>query len=204
MAGLIVKDFKSLKQYAKSLLFVLLVWTVMGVLNKSIDFIGGALMIFIPMVSMSAVAYDEKVKWDRYALTMPISRSDLVLSKYALGIIVGVGCSVYFAVLSLMVSGEMGNIMEKTMIYYCLGILIMAVQMPPIFRLGTERARVVCMLIYLLPFAVIFLLSKLGTKIPLESLKALEKYLWLAPIAVLIILVLSALISINICKKKEY
>ncbi len=205
MTGLIIKDFKTLRQYSKSLIFVLAIWTGLGIMSKNIDFVGGTLMIFMPMVAMSALAYDEKVKWDRYALTMPISRADLVLSKYALGIIVGIGCEIFFIMLSFLVTGEIGNSVEMSIVYLCLGIVIMSLQMPPIFKLGTERARMVCMLIYLLPFGVIFLLSKLGAEVSLDaSIQAIEKYIWLAPIAVLLVLALSAVISISICKKKEY
>lgn len=43
-------------------------------------------VLFSVMIPMSAIAYDDKAKWDRYALTMPVSRRDLVISKYLLAL----------------------------------------------------------------------------------------------------------------------
>ena len=44
------------------------------------------MILFTIMIPMVAMSYDDKSKWDRYALTMPVSRRDMVLSKYLLAL----------------------------------------------------------------------------------------------------------------------
>lgn len=162
------------------------------------------MMMFMPIIPMSAMAYDEKAKWDRYALTMPVSRADLVLSKYALSIIAGVFSGIVFLIVAFINGEPLADVTMRAVVYFCIGTLITSVTMPIIFKLGTERGRIACMAVYIIPFAGILLLSKMGVKITTQTLQSLEKFVWLVPVAALVILALSAMLATKICKKKEY
>lgn len=83
MMGLLMKDLYLLRQNAKSMLFVLLIW--------SLIFLGGKKdgMFLIPMFIMVAAinglslfAYDRQTKWETYVLSMPVMRGKIVLEKY--------------------------------------------------------------------------------------------------------------------------
>ena len=83
MTGLLIKDMYIMRQSLKSMLFILVVW--------SIAFLGGKKtgMFLIPMFIMIAgmnvlnlFSYDRQTKWETYALTMPIPRWKMVLEKY--------------------------------------------------------------------------------------------------------------------------
>lgn len=83
MTGLLIKDLYIMRQSIKSMLFILVVWSVV--------FLGGKKtgMFLIPMFIMIAgmnvlnlFAYDRQTKWETYALTMPIPRWKMVLEKY--------------------------------------------------------------------------------------------------------------------------
>ena len=99
MKGLLLKDIINLKQQGKIYIFIIAIWFAIAITSRDGNFFGGVMTMFTVLVPISAAAYDDKAKWDRYALTMPISRWDLVLSKYLLALI----CAVTAAFLSELV-----------------------------------------------------------------------------------------------------
>ena len=95
MKGLILKDFYNLTKQYKIILVLVIFYLLVSVSSEDTNFFGGVVSILMVMQVITTLSYDEKSNWDRYALTMPISRSDLVLSKYILG---GILLAVAFAV----------------------------------------------------------------------------------------------------------
>ena len=82
MKGLLIKDYYILRQSIKSMLFILVVW--------SLVFLGGRKtgMFLIPMFIMVAginvlnlFSYDRQTKWETYVLTLPVPRWKMVLEK---------------------------------------------------------------------------------------------------------------------------
>ena len=41
----------------------------------------------VAMLPISALGYDERCKWERYALSMPLRKKDLFFSKLLLGVL---------------------------------------------------------------------------------------------------------------------
>ena len=83
------------------------------------------------MLVITSLAYDERSRWDRYALTMPVSRKEMVLSKYLLGLIL-----LTFALLINMIflilfgSSPLGEAWLLALSLFGIG-LILAVHSPP-------------------------------------------------------------------------
>ena len=87
--------------------------------------LGGVLAVLAAMMPVTAFSFDEKAKWDKYALSMPVSRRDLVLSKY----IFGLGfCVLAFAVNMVFNSLlDSGNKLKETLI---ISYALFAVSLP--------------------------------------------------------------------------
>ena len=83
MSGLIWKDLmvlrKTLKTYGLFFLFYFLMAAV-GLFN--ISFVTAVLQLIVIMLPMSAFAYDEQAKWDRYAIALPLGRRRVVAARY--------------------------------------------------------------------------------------------------------------------------
>lgn len=47
--------------------------------------LGSVAMLLLAMLPISALGYDERCKWERYALSMPLQKKDLFFSKLLLG-----------------------------------------------------------------------------------------------------------------------
>ena len=95
MKGLIQKDIYMLTTQLKFQLFLIIIYCV------CFSFIGngmlGMLGIFIAaLLSNGMFTLDEQSKWDKFALTMPYSRKDIVLSRYILSAVLAAGAAVLY------------------------------------------------------------------------------------------------------------
>ena len=88
MKGLLLKDLYCLGQNVKSLLFIIVIWGLVFLPQKD----GGLLLISLSMMvsamfTFTLSSYDRQVKWDTYALSMPLSRTAMVQEKYIVSIL---------------------------------------------------------------------------------------------------------------------
>jgi len=142
MTGLILKDLINLKKQARVYLILVLFYLVLGIANESSDMFSTMMIVVSAIIPITAMSYDERSKWDRYALTMPLSRKSMVASKYILGLIFLVASFI----LSMLFNSFFSNIslMENVMICLAtlsIGMVIMSVIFPLIFKFGVEKAR---------------------------------------------------------------
>lgn len=206
MKGLILKDFMNLKKYSKSLGLILLMFLGFGFLSKDFSFLIAMVQILFAMMTIVTFSYDDIAKWDRYLLTMPIKRNEVVLSKYLLALILVV---VSF-VLSLFVSFISGYITKvpftsekfvQTGVICLLGIVLVSCLIPLTFKFGVEKSRLFIIAIAFIPTILIVGLKNLGVNPPTdEQIVLLVK---LSPVIVLLLLIASYFISCAIYNKKE-
>ena len=82
MKGLLVKDLLVLRKYARTMVVFILVYIVVFSMLDSVDVISGMVTLVLAMMSVATFSYDELAKWDRFGLTMPVSRNQVVASRY--------------------------------------------------------------------------------------------------------------------------
>ena len=82
MRGLILKDFYSIGRSGKVLLPMILFFFVMSFAAGSTSFATGYVMVLALLLPITSMSYDAASKWDTYAVSLPISRTKIVLSKY--------------------------------------------------------------------------------------------------------------------------
>ncbi len=203
MKALILKDLLCLRQQAKSVGLVLLVWLVLSVAMGSGMFFGALGVIYVIMLPMMTLSYDERSKWDSRALTMPVTRAQLVLSRYATALLAGLALCALGAVVIAAVDGP--EQAANSLGFYLAGALMLAVAMPLMLKLGVEKARILVALCYLVPFLGLLLAEKLGVDVE-EALASLSgpRPALIAAVIVLAALALSVLISLGIYRRKEF
>ncbi len=175
MSALLYKDLRNLRRYIVQLLAICLAFgLIFGISNGNFYFVSGYAEMLSLMLVLNSMAYDEQCGWYRCALTMPISRKMLVGGKYLLGLISVVGGMIYALLLS-----AVGTIFFSTSFLEalcasgassCVALILMSVLLPALFRYGTEKARLLMVLIFLLPVLLVLLLSRLGLPAPDPSL----------------------------------
>lgn len=178
MKSLILKDLYNIGHNSKSMLFILLFFAVVFLPSSGIPGYIYTCAILSSMMIVTTFSFDERSNWTPYALVMPISRKDLVASKYiALFLFSAAG------VLFGLIVGITGNAIHES-----LGILPETLSEMPLFmaaltalafstasgsisifltlKFGTEKGRILVFVSLFIPVAICYiayrLLSVLG------------------------------------------
>lgn len=215
--GLIVKDLLNLSHYKFSLLIIIVVFIGLGVSSKSsLTFMPIMLMTAIGMIGLSTFSYDEISKADKYLLTFPTNKKEMVKAKYILII----GMIIIGAIVSIIVTYGINYIVyseipdiEPILTMVLGGVfgisLVEAIQIPSVYKWGAEKGRIQ---MFVLVFALIvviagvgFLIIKSGINIDIQQVNnIINKYGLIILAAFMIVMYfISYKISYKIYSNKE-
>lgn len=220
--GLLKKDLYNLSSYKVSLI-IIVIFCGIAVIGTEALYWGSIIIgVIVGMISLSTFSYDEMSKSNRYILTLPVSRKEIVLEKYILAIastIIGgiIGFCLTLVVASIMNYFRPNDLIDiniNTLISMTVGGMfgisfIQSIQIPSIFKWGAEKGRIqmfiLLFIIIIIGAGIVFLLNKSGFSIDMESLEQM-----LNNFGLIILLILSAcmyfisyLISYKIYRNKE-
>lgn len=229
MLGLIKKDLLLLKTNTKIFIGIFIFYIIFGVAS---DFEPSVVTAMIAMVMgmqvLSTIQWDEQFKWNPYALTMPLSRKSLVISKYILsaitigtGTFIGLICTLATAAVKRLVSISNEDIFTAeifitALVVFGIILFINALLLPAIFKFGAEKARILLIVFIGLPIFIIAAIVEyiLNPSIPKPAFIntfiawCSEHLLEVLPIIAVVFLIaavaVSCMISIKIFEKKEF
>ena len=180
MKAIFIKDCLNIKAQGKSILLVLLVWFVLSYFNGS--------GLFFSSLSVM------------YAMMLPITSMSIALSKYVFGVF----CSLILAVLgfaaSLIIGDDPAEALLSSAACFCVGLVLMSILLPLIYKLGVEKARlsmVAIFVVFLIVFA--FALERMGVE-----LDNITDALMVLPLVTLAVMAVSMCISVGIYRRKEF
>jgi len=211
MKGLILKDLINLKKSMKTLGIMLIAFAVLYIPMGNESFLSGMVVLMFAMMVITTMSYDDMAKWDTYALTMPISRKEVVLSKYLLLLMLdltGVVLALVLAFVGSFFTGTAITVETLMSIFIVLMIAVIfgSVLIPMIYKFGTEKARLMIILCAAVPTAVVLGLAQLN--IPFPAIDNEETVFGIIMIAMalisLVIFFASYFISVKIYQKKEF
>lgn len=170
--GLIKKDLYNLSSYKTSLIIVIIFCGIAIIGTGNINLGPIIICTIIGMISLSTFSYDEISKSNKYILTLPTNRKEIIKAKYILAI----GSTILGGILGIILTIIIANIMNyvrpenlidlnyesliTTTIGGMLGIsLIQAIQIPSIYKWGAEKGRVQ---MFILVFILIVLVAGVG------------------------------------------
>lgn len=175
MKGLIIKDLLQLKSYLKTLIIFMFIFICVSLepQNTNTDGILTVMMTLgLGMFGMATFSYDEMAKANKYILTFPLKRKEVVLSKYVLqflltmtGAILGMILSF---VISLILNKGIPNIIDLISIALggMFGIgLVEAIQIPCFYKVGAEKGRIYMFIITVVVAFLAGAIIMLGEKI---------------------------------------
>ena len=140
MRALLLKDTYTLVGEMRFLLLIIVLFALIP---------GGAMAgiaaVYAVMLPYTAIAYEERSGWNRYAAMMPLAPWAPVCEKYLLGWISLAALSALSA-LNLWITGLVhGAVDTETLLSLCgiagAALLIMAFSLPLVFRYGVEKGR---------------------------------------------------------------
>lgn len=218
MKGLLYKDFITLKGYAKPILFMMAIFIAVSFVNEEyLKMLTFMIPFIIIMMSINTFSYDIYTKWDSFSLTLPITKKDMVLSKYILAIILIILGSLIGLIVPILISLITSSAIDiETLLSTIMGVaagmsLVIIINFPLIFKFGPEKGRIYLFigmfLISVIIAGIAFLFKEFlnGSYIINKSLPFITNYGWILLILIIFLLMfISYRISYNIYNKKEF
>ncbi len=207
MKGLILKDIYNLRKYGKTLFLIAALYFMLSFMLDDADIFVGMIVIMFAITTVTSFAYDNQSGWDVYVNTMPVSRKDVVLSKYLLSLLLVLAGGV-LAVLMGWLGGlvrNVGNFSQTLVTAYALcaaGLLFVSILLPLVYKFGVERSRVIIIAVVAIPVAAGVAMSQAGG-LPQISEQTIRQALLLSPFVVAACFVLSFAVSCAVYRKKE-
>ena len=144
MKGLLIKDWKTLLKQMKVMLVIVVVFACIPG-----TYMAAFALFYAAMLPITALAYDERAKWDELAAMMPYTVKSIVGSKYVLGLTLVLPV-LALSMLSQLIVHSAPIVSEDTMsllITACLSLILMAIDLPFMFHFGVEKGRLIYILL---------------------------------------------------------
>lgn len=199
MRALLKKDFYVLSKQMRFFLLALLIFAALPTASTTLFAV-----VYSAMLPYSTLAYDERSKWDRLAAMLPYSTRDIVLSKYVLGYLF-CALATCIAILAKILFSTAGITPMDTSPLMAISaasiaLLLMALTLPPMFRFGVEKGRVV--------YIIVIVAVATGSLTILGESSAgtaalMELSAMVLPVAAVVINIFSILLSIRLYPKRD-
>jgi ABC-2 type transport system permease protein len=174
MKSLIIKDLYNIGHNAKSMIFILLVLSFGLIPSSGTE--GYIIMsgILCSMMIITTFSFDDQSKWLKYAMVMPVTKKDIVISKFIVLLIF----SAIGAVTGLVIGAIGGTILHKGVFSSVNGMLSLlytgalslvisvfagSMSIPLLLKFGAEKARILMLVSCLIPASIFFGIYKLFT-----------------------------------------
>ena len=217
MKGIILKDLyegfclkKNMLNWIISMIFISVLTAVSGFMRGTYGFLLIVVLLFPLMGSallQQTIEQDETSEFDRIQLTYPLSKREIVLSKYLGGLIVQGGMTLYsFLFLLIYVYGyqtiTLGDAVPAWAMGAAVGMIYFAVSYAVYFWLGNLKG-VIFTFLSMIIFVVAFLFSVWN--IGLKEMLQVDKSIWMLCLwgMAVMFMALSYWISVKIYVKKH-
>lgn len=156
MKGLLLKDgyqtVSQMKTMYLTVAVVLVVW--MFSTSDSYAFPISYAAIFLGVLPVNLLGYDQNSGWVEYSLTLPVSKKVLVAEKYLVGLLCAAASVVIGGLFVVVLSLRKGAALDGMALFFVGNgvntiLLMNGISLPLMYRFGAEKAR----MIYILTFA---------------------------------------------------
>ena len=216
MKGLIIKDLCVLKNQMKTLLLVLAFFVIFSIINEDATFILFLIPFYMIMILITTFNYDEFNKWDSYCNSLPLSRKEIVKSKYILFNATSLIVLILGIIASFIIPNFIDNTTFESLFASIIGVafgicLVISLLIPFYYKFGSSKGRIMlflCIVILALLIGMITSLDIFNNKELMNLLNSLNN-LSLGMITLLLIILTSIVmsisyyISVRIYKNKE-
>ena len=203
MKGLIIKDLTVLKSSLKTVFIIVVLFAFMGIKSGS-AYMTTFASVYAAILPMTCMAYDERSRFNRYADAMPISPRDIALSKYITGLILAAAATAIALVIALFTKAPIGETAAGCML---IPVFYHTFMLPVMFKFGVEKSRLMVLIGVVIPAVGISFMEEAGMLDAfMQKLSTTDEAVVMAVVfAVMAVLyLLSAVLSISICKNREW
>lgn len=207
MRGLLLKDWYMVLKYCRMFVLVVGVFLLVSVFGEDSGFFMLYPIFLTGMVPVTLISYDERFKWNIFCQTLPCSRGQYVSGKYVvalLSLVVVWLLTVALQALGMVTTKGPGVTAEALLPWtslLALGLMMTGVVLPVIFRFGSEKGRIMNILLVVVAFAAGGTLSKLQPEVHVPFVP--ETGFFLLLLAGIAVFALSWILSVGLYRKRE-
>lgn len=169
MIGLIKKDFISLTKKIKLVNRLIITFVIIALLIslKSAGVI--AICIFLPLLMVSfpttLINEDDKFKWDRYALALPVSKKEIVAGRYLFCILLLSGCFIFNIITGTVVFFILHeySISQLFLIAYIgiwIALMYILLILPSLYKFGINGGQIIMVVLFVISSISAFIVKK--------------------------------------------
>ena len=215
MIGLLKKEYYLMEGQMKSWLIVAVFCFFYSYFMNADSFLFMLIILIGIMSTMTVFSLDKACGWDTYAISLPLTRKEIVEARYLFAFLIDIGVSLACCLLMLLRGLIKGGVNIPESLHSLFQILLVTILMqlllfPVIYKLGVEKARFVYMAVFISLSMGVLGLSQLddnGAVLAGIRINA-EKIMQYGEIAAVILaaagLFLSLWLSVRIYEKKEF
>lgn len=204
MKALLLKDFYVITKQMKVFLLLIILFSFMPGFSMATFAV-----CYAAALPFTAMAYDDRSKWNSLSRMLPYTETATVMSKYILGYFTMLGAAV-IALLGGGVktvffhTGTLSGTLQEIGAGLLLGLVFLSVELPFVYRFGIEKGRLVFLgLCAVLGGCVGAYLGMSGDGVSIFTSISLTLLLTLVCVAVAAIHLLSIFLSIHFYKSRK-
>lgn len=204
MKGLLIKDFLNLKGFARSATAIVALYAIISIVSATVSIVTSLVMVFCAVLPMTSASLDEVSKWNACVQCMPVTRKQVVRSKYIMVLLIGLLATGLTMVMTLLTSFrapvDWADILLVNSLIFCVVVAVNALTLPAMYRFGVEKARIYIMVFFMLCMLPFILIMNNGGTLP-----SLDNFpLFIIPLAVAALFGASYFASVKIYTAKEF
>lgn len=215
MIGLLKKEYYLMEGQMKSWLIVAVFCFFYSNFMNADSFLFMLIILIGIMSTMTVFSLDKACGWDTYAISLPLTRKEIVEARYLFAFLIDIGVSLACCLLMLLRGLMNGGVNIPESLHSLFQILLVTILMqlllfPVIYKLGVEKARFVYMAVFICLSLGVLGLSQLddnGAVLAGIRINA-EKIMQYGEAAAVILAVaglfLSLWLSVHIYEKQEF
>lgn len=206
MKGLLYKEYAVLKSQMKSWLVLLAFFVVYTGIFRNISIAFMMISIMGLMNCYNSFHYDKQYRCNDYIAAMPVSRFQMVLAKYLFIILLDIA----LAAVSLILAGAWGwagagafpELSASVAAIMGVLFLMQIISIPLIYAIGVNRARYVNMLLWVLPWLLVFMAVRDGRPLPVKK-EFLIRLTHAVPLLLIVLLAISFAVSVSVFRRRD-
>lgn len=144
-------SFNNLTSIFKNIGIILLIWLVIGIINPSflsmLFAMGGYLLLY------QIMAYEDMYKIDNLISSLPVKKSEYIISRYVLGITISV-ISIIFLTIFYLIANMINSNNIPLDIYILIGVISSVISIssiiPIVIKFGVTKGRLIVLIIFML------------------------------------------------------
>ena len=192
------------KPQFKSWAFVLIFFIIYGIIFKNVYMITMMISVLGLVSCFSSFSYDKQYRCDEYLAAMPVSRKQLVWSKYifvlCLDLILAAAAFVLAAGYAVWAGEALVELLAGVGSALVVTVLMQAILLPMVYIIGIDKARYVNIVIWMVPWVVIMLFRDRLPQIQKEQIIMMLKIILVIAV---VLMVVSVCISVSVFRKKD-